>query len=250
MKQSFRFAALAALPLALALHAPAQPPAAPVQNQGISSQQADEILKELRAIRQLLEKQQARGQEPDQPARAKLNLQGFQMLGNKDAPLTMVEFTDYQCPFCQRFHVATFGDLKKNYIDTGKLRFFSRDMPLDMHRDAPRAAQAGRCAADQGQFWKLRDLMAANPQKLDLESILGYGSELKLDMPAFRSCLETEKYKKAVENDVQEALKLGATGTPTFVVGKSTADGVEGELVVGALPYEAFDAKLKDLAKQ
>ena len=90
------------------------------------------------------------------------------MLGDKNAPLTVVEFTDYQCPFCQRFHVTSYPDLKKNYIDTGKVRFYSRDLPLDFHANAMRAAQAARCANDQGQYWKMREIMSANPDKLDL----------------------------------------------------------------------------------
>ena len=121
------------------------------------------------------------------------------MLGNKDAPVTMVEFTDYQCPFCQQFHAETFAELKKNYIDTGKVRFFSRDLPLDFHPNAMRAAQAGRCAAEQGKFWKMRDLMAANPDKLDLESLVETAGSLKLDVTAFRACVESEKDKNAVQ---------------------------------------------------
>jgi protein-disulfide isomerase len=216
------------------------------QSPGITRQQADEILNELRQIRQLLEKQQRGGEPP--VIKAKLDLKGFQMLGNKDAPITMVEFTDYQCPFCQRFHVATFGELKKNYIDTGKVRFYSRDLPLvDSHPDALRAAQAGRCAAEQGQFWALRDRMAAAPSKLDMESLANYAGDLKMDVKAFRSCVESDKYKSAVRSDIDEAMKIGATGTPTFVVGKSTPEGVDGELMIGALPYQSFDEKLKDL---
>jgi protein-disulfide isomerase len=245
MKKSLRYARFAALPLALLLPLAAQQPA----GEGITKQQADEILNELRQIRQLLQQQQAKAPAPvpEQPARAKLNLDGFQMLGSKSAPLTVVEFTDYQCPFCQRFHVTTFSELKKNYIDTGKVRFYSRDMPLDFHANAMRAAQAARCANEQGKFWQLRDVMGANPDKLDFEHIVGFATDLKLDPAAFRSCVASEKYKEAVQSDVMEAMKIGANGTPTFVVGKSTPDGVDGELVIGAVPYVMFDEKLKSL---
>lgn len=247
MKNHFRNAKFAALSLALMLMAPLPLGA---QEQGITRQQADEILNELRQIRQLLEKQGANQQPPkEQITRAKMNLAGFAMLGSKDAPLTVVEFTDYQCPFCQRFHTTSFPDLKTNYIDTGKVRFYSRDMPLDIHANAMRAAEAARCAGDQGQFWKLRDVMGSNPDKLDLEHILGFAGDLKMDTSAMRMCVEGGKYKNAVQMDVLEAMKIGANGTPTFVIGKSTAEGVDGELVVGALPYAMFDAKLKDLGK-
>jgi protein-disulfide isomerase len=245
MSNFFQYTKYLALPLALLMPAVAQ-------DQGISRAQADEILNELRQIRQLLEKQ-AKG-TPAQPqgeqiTRAKLKLDGFAMLGSKDAPITMVEFTDYQCPFCQRFHLGTFSELKKNYIDTGKVRFYSRDMPLDFHPNALRAAQAARCAADQGKFWSLRDVMGANPDKLDLDHILGFAGDLKIDTKQLRACVETEKYKDSVQNDVMEAMKIGANGTPTFVIGKSTPEGVDGELMVGALPYQFFESKLKELSK-
>ncbi|HZU26566.1 MAG TPA: thioredoxin domain-containing protein [Bryobacteraceae bacterium] len=243
MKKFFVFASLALVPLGAQQSAPAQ------AEPGITRQQAEQILNELRQIRQLLQQQQAKAPaapQQEQPQRAKLNLDGFQMLGNKSAPLTIVEFTDYQCPFCQRFHTATFPELKKNYIDTGKVRFYSRDLPLDsIHANAMRAAEAGRCAADQGKFWELRNVMGSNPDKLDLEHLVGFATDLKMDGAAFRACVSGGKYKEAVQSDVVEAMKIGANGTPTFVVGKSTEDGVDGEIMVGAMPYVMFEDKLK-----
>jgi protein-disulfide isomerase len=207
---------------------------------GITREQADQILDELRQIRQLLEQQAAKN-GPPAPGRAKLDLVGFQMLGSKDAPVTMVEFTDYQCPFCQRFHQTVFTELKKNYIDTGKVRFYSRDLPLDsLHPNAIRAAQAARCAADQGQYWALRDIMGSNPDKLDLDNLVADATRLKMDAGAFRACLDTQKYKEAVQTDILEAMKIGAEATPTFVIGKSTPQGVDGELAVGLQPYTEF----------
>jgi protein-disulfide isomerase len=246
MKKFLRYASFAALPLTLLLPLGAQDAG---KDQGITRQQADQILNELRQIRQLLERQQPQAPRPqeEQIVKAKLNLEGFSMLGSKEAPLTIVEFTDYQCPFCQRFHTTAFSDLRKNYIDTGKVRFYSRDMPLDFHPNAMRAAQAARCANEQGQFWKLRDVMGANPNKLDLDSLVADAADLKMDVNAFRACVESEKYKNAVQTDVLEAMKIGASGTPTFVIGKSTPGGVDGELVVGAQPYPVFDQKLKEL---
>jgi protein-disulfide isomerase len=229
-------------------------PVAQVANDqtGLTRQQGDEILKELRQIRQLLEKQQAKPGQPQEeaPTRAKItDLSGVSMLGSKAAPITIVEYTDYQCPFCQRFHVTAFSELKKAYIDTGKVRFFSKDMPLDFHPNAMRAAMAARCAGEQGKFWELRDTMGANPNSLDLEHIVGFAADLKMDTNALRACIDSGKYKERVQNDVLEAMKIGANGTPTFVIGKSVGEGVDGELVVGALPFQMFDLKLKDLSK-
>ena len=232
-----------ALPLALAGQVQ------PVPEPGITRQQADEILTELRQIRQLLERQaQAQAKAPAEAAHAKINLEGAEMLGSKTAPLTIVEFTDYQCPFCQRFHVSVFGDLKKEYIDTGKVRFYSRDLPLDsIHPNARRAAEAARCASDQHQFWTFRDAMGAHPDKLDLESLLADAKGLKMDVPQFRTCVESHKYKEAIDGDLLEAMRIGADGTPAFVIGKSTPEGVDGELMVGAQPLIEFERRLKAL---
>jgi protein-disulfide isomerase len=250
MIKSIRRAMFAALPLVLLPALSAQTPAP--KDETITRQQADAILNELRQIRQLLEHQAANAaapaQKPQGPTRAKLNLTGTNMLGSADAPLTMVEFTDYQCPFCQRFHTTVFNDLKKNFVDTGKVRFYSRDLPLDTHANAFRAAQAAHCAGDQGQFWTLRDLMGAHPDKLDLENLAGFASSLKMNVALFRSCIESDKYKNAVQTDTLEALKIGADGTPAFVIGRSTPEGVDGEITVGAMPYAFFEGKLKDLA--
>jgi protein-disulfide isomerase len=216
---------------------------------GITRQQGDDILNELRQIRHLLETAGAGQQaqvKPEAP-RAKLNLKSVQMMGSANAPVTLVEFTDFQCPFCQSFHVNTFAELKKSFIDTGKVRFYSRDLPLDFHKDAMRAAQAGRCAADQKKFWELRTVMAANPDKLDMASLLAAADKLKLDVPAFKACIESDKYKNAVQTDLMDGLRLGIGGTPSFVIGKSTADGVDGEIIEGALPLAMFSAKIDSL---
>ena len=232
-----------ALPLAILLPLSAA-------DKGITKQQADEILDELRQIRQLLEKQQAGNTgQPEQPTHAKVATAGAFAIGSKDAPITMVAFTDFQCPFCQRFHMNTFSELKKNYIDTGKVRFVSRDLPLDVHPNAMQAANAGRCAGEQGQFWPMRDHMGTHPDQLDLPHLVAYAGELKLNVETFRSCVESGKYKDAIQKDIQEAVKIGANGTPSFVIGKTTPDTVDGDLVIGAMPYQVFDEKLKELAR-
>ena len=243
MNKFFHCAKWIALPLGLLLPLMAAEP-------GITKKQADAILDELRQIRQLLEKQQtANAPQPDQPTKAKIGTDGAFSIGSKDAPLTMVEFTDFQCPFCQRFHMSTFAELKKNYIDTGKVRFVSRDFPLDFHPNAMQAAEAGRCAGEQGQFWPMRDRMASNPEQLDINHLVTYAQDLKLNAETFRACLNSAKYKDAIQKDIQDATRIGANGTPSFVIGKSTADGVDGELVIGAMPFQVFDQKLKELAR-
>jgi protein-disulfide isomerase len=218
-------------------------------NGTITREQADQILDELRQIRRLLEQQVAAGAgKAAAPQRAHLHMEGAPMIGSKTAPVTLVEFSDYQCPFCQRFYLQVYSELKKDFIDTGKVRFYSRDLPLDqIHPNAMRAAQAARCAGDQGQYWALRDIMSAHPENLDLTSLIADASQVKIDPDAFKTCIDAGKYKEAVQSDLLEAMKIGADGTPAFVLGKSTPDGVEGELIVGAQPYAVFQDKLKAL---
>jgi protein-disulfide isomerase len=129
------------------------------------------------------------------------------------------------------------------------VRFFSKDMPLDFHPNAMRAAMAARCAGEQGKFWELRDTMGANPNSLDMEHIVSFAANLKMDTTALRACIDGGKYKERVQGDVLEGMRIGANGTPTFIVGKSVGNGVDGELVVGAMPFQMFDLKLKELAK-
>jgi protein-disulfide isomerase len=243
---------VATIPLALAMLLPAgAAEKKKPEDTGITREQADAILNELRQIRQLLERGAgpSAGATVDAAGKVRMNLNNVPLLGNKDAPLTMVEFTDYQCGFCQRFHTATFPEIRKKYVDSGKVRFFSRDLPLEFHSNAFRAAEAAHCAADQKQFWGMRDRLVANANKLTPADIETYALDLKLDMAAFKSCVETGKHAGDVKNDVAMASSLRIDGTPSFIIGKSTPEGVEGVVVTGALPLEAFEAKLAELSQ-
>ncbi len=217
------------------------------QDSGITREQADEILKELRQIRQMLEKgvvHVTTSPQPGSEQKAQLKLGDAPVLGKKDAPVTIVEFTDYQCTFCQRFHTVTFPELQRKYVDTGKVRFVTRDLPLEMHSKAEQAAEAARCAGEQGKFWDMRNILVANASKLGETDLVEYATKLSLAVPAFQTCLSSGKYREAVQKDMTEAAGLEISGTPSFVIGKTTPDGVEGVVVVGALPLPMFEAKL------
>jgi protein-disulfide isomerase len=219
--------------------------------QGMTSQQADAILEELKQIHQLLLRQQAAAAAVPNPlADEKVSVPlgpGAYSIGRSDAPLTLVEYTDFQCPYCRQFHLTTFEAIKKNYIDTGKLRYVSRDFPLDMHENARRAAVAGRCAGEQGQFWEMRHVMIVNANQLKPDNIVVYARDLKLDVDKFRSCFESDRYAADIERSVAEGQAAGVTGTPSFVLGRTGVDKVDGVRLVGAKPYAAFDAKLKEM---
>jgi protein-disulfide isomerase len=220
------------------------------QYQGITREQADQILQELRQIRQLLTNNSA-AQRPSQatpsPQRGKVNIAGLPVLGRADAPLTIVEFSDYQCPFCRAFHNNTFEALKKNWIDTGKARFISWDVPLSIHSNAAQAAQAARCAGEQNKFWELRSLLVANAAKLATDDILGYSRQVpQLDFEQFKSCVESGKYLERIKKSVAEANGQGITGTPSFIVAKTKGDVADGVVLIGAQPYAEFESQLRE----
>ena len=238
------FSAIGAAALTMTPAARAQAPVQAAPPQGITQQQSEEMLKELRAIRQLLERI-TQPQPPARPQTGKVtNLRGF-ALGKPDAPLTMVEFTDLQCPFCRQFVLTSFDEIKRNWIDTGKLRYISRDFPLDIHAQAMPAARAARCAGEQGKFWEMRLGLMRNANLLTADYITRTANDLTLDARTFAACTASPKYDAEILADIAEGTKLGVDGTPTFVIGRSNAAGIEGPIVVGALPYAQFDAKLR-----
>ena len=227
----------------------AQAPATPVPQAPMTQQQInEEMLKELKAIRQLLERlTQPQPTAPPQPTSAKItNLAGY-ALGRPDAPLTMIEFTDLQCPFCRQYVTTTFDEIKRNWIDTGKLRYISRDFPLDFHPQAMPAARAARCAGEQGKFWEMRLGLMRNANLLSTEYIAKAAADLKLDARAFAACIASGKFESAIQAELQEGARIGLTGTPTFVIGRTTPSAVEGAMIVGAAPYAQFDARLTQL---
>ncbi len=209
-------------------------------------QQNEEMIKELRAIRQLLERL-TQPQGPPQPQTARITNMKGHALGAPDAPLTMVEFTDLQCPYCRRFATTTFDELKRSWIDTGKLRYISRDFPLDFHAQAMNAARAARCSGEQGKFWEMRWTLMRNANVLSPAFITKTASDLKLDANAFTACTTSGKFDADIQADMSEALSIGVTGTPTFVIGRTSPSGIEGPVLVGALEYPRFDAKLREL---
>jgi protein-disulfide isomerase len=214
--------------------------------------QGETILKELADIRKTLDRietQQRAGKRPPTPKTASASTKGRPALGNPDASVTVVEFTDYQCPFCSRFEKSTFKQLKKNYIDTGKVRWVVLDMPLSFHKDAVFASQAAHCANEQDKFWEIRELFFQNQKKLLPEHIAQYAQQVGIQPEAFNQCLNSNRYQEAIKRDIAEAEKQRISGTPTFVVGKSKPDVVSGKRIVGAQHYNVFRAEIEALLK-
>jgi protein-disulfide isomerase len=232
---------------------------AAAKSDSITKEQANAIVAELKQIRQLLEKQQvqlARAMAPQPvgvpapPEKVQMNIgNGWHAIGRVDAPVTLVEFADYQCPFCKKFHTDAYAELKKNYIDTGKVRFVSRDLPLEFHPFAMKAAEAVRCAGDQNKYWELRDALYSNAAAPSEDVIKKASEGLTLDAKGFQACLDSDKYKADVQKDASEAAKLQISGTPTFVLAKSAKDKLDGVRIVGAQPFSAFQAAIEGLLK-
>ena len=150
--------------------------------------------------------------------------------GPKDAPVTIVEFSDFQCPFCKTA-TATIKQVLDKY--PGKVRLVFRDYPLaSLHPQAPKAHEAARCAGDQAKFWEYHDVLFERSPKASLQDLKRYAQELKLDATAFDQCLDSGKYTAEVDKDFQEGVGLGLTGTPSFFI--------NGKQVVGAQPLAAF----------
>lgn len=218
--------------------------------EGLTKKQGDDILSELRQIRTLLERQQRplapAQQAPQHQGKASLKIGNDYATGSKNAPVTIVEYTDYQCPFCNRFHVGIYPEIKKNFIDTGMVRFIKRDLALDSHPHALKSAQASRCAGDQGKFWEMHDLLSENPNTLGPESYAKYARDLGLDAESFKTCADGDKYLAEIRGSGQGANAIGITGTPSFVIGTVKGDTLDGIKIVGAQPYPVFERAIKD----
>jgi protein-disulfide isomerase len=181
-----------------------------------------EFLKELRGkanVQVLLEPPRVTVGEANNPAK-----------GPAGAPITVVEFSDFQCPFCARVN-PTLAKLQEAYA--GKLRIVFRDLPLlNIHKNAGHAAEAAHCANDQGKFWEMHDRLFANQAKLAPADLKEHAVALNLDATAFNQCLDSGKYTAEWKRDSEEAGKLGLSGTPAFFI--------NGRLLSGAQPYDAF----------
>jgi protein-disulfide isomerase len=171
-------------------------------------------------------------------------------LGSARAPVVMVEFADYQCPFCRRHAQVVFPELKAAYIDTGKVRYVVRDFPLaDIHEEAFRAAEAARCAGAQGQFWPMRESLGAHMNTLGPATYPILAAEIGLAPGPFQACLADHRFAAAIRADVAAARAAGLDRTPSFVIGRPTAGTVVGTKVVGALSFETMKKTIDDLLR-
>ena len=216
----------------------------------------DEIKKELAEIKKLIKERPAARKRKQVKAfePSDISIANSPFLGKADAPVTIIEFTDYQCPFCKRFSKNTLPQIIKEYVDTGKVKYVLREFPLkSIHPSADKLAQAALCAGDQGKYWEMHDSYftgATKPNPKDLSKEI---AALKLNAKTFNACLDSDKYAKKVTTDISDGTKLGVRGTPSFFLGKpkkgdsSTVHATK--MLRGAQGFPAFKKVIDELLK-
>lgn len=189
--------------------------------------------------------------QPPPEAPVDVDLGDAPVLGNKNAKVALVEYTDYQCPFCGQFFTNALPQIKKDYVDTGKIKLVVKDFPLTaIHPFAQKASEAANCANDQGKFWEIHDTLFKNQQALTIDDLKKYAGDLGLNSGTFASCLDSGKFADKVKNSVTEGEKVGVRGTPASFVGRLSGNiAKQATSISGAQPFEAFktaiDAALK-----
>ncbi len=159
------------------------------------------------------------------------------ILGDKKAKVTIIEFSDYECPFCGRFFSQTLPQIKSQYVDTGKVKMVFRDFPLSFHQNAMPAAIAAECVKEKGgdaAYWKMHDKTFENQQALSKDNLKAWAKELGYDIG---TCLNSEKFKSEVQKDMLDGQKAGCQGTPCFVIMGSDGKGTP---ISGAQPFDVF----------
>jgi len=209
------------------------------------------IQRELQEIRSLLEKIAAQTERPLPPAGPAIKDVEFEIgdipvKGDAAAKLILVEFTDYECPYCGRYVNETFPQIQKAYIDKGTIQYAVIDLPLPVHPKAPKAAEASHCAAEQGKFWEIHELMMSKQEMLG--ELTSYAVSLKLDVQKFDECVNSGKYADMVNRGVSLARKLGVNAVPGFIIGRvdsSKPGKITGILfITGAMPFAVFQTGL------
>jgi len=174
--------------------------------------------------------------------------------GRADAVVTIVEFSDYECPFCVKYTREILPQVDAAYVATGKVRYVFRDFPIDqLHPEAIRAHEAARCADEQGRFWDLHYRLFSAPGTHTDEQLEARAREAGVSLPEWRGCLDSGRTRPAIERSVTIATGLGATGTPTFFIG--LRDPATGQIrvvrgITGAQPFEVFQETLDAILSQ
>ncbi len=209
------------------------------------TQTVKEMQKDLQEIKALLVSRAPAGPQQN----VVLDLSNNPSKGEATAKLTLIEFSDYQCPFCGRHVRDTASQIDKEYISTGKLRHVFMDLPLEaIHKVAFKAAEAANCAGEQGKYWEMHDRLFENQNKLEL--LTPHAEAIRLDVPKFEECMNSGRQATAVRQDMAEARKAGVTGTPTFFLAYTdpkSSNVTTVRRLTGAQPFANFKAEIDKL---
>jgi len=209
------------------------------------------IQRELEAIKKLLSGRQ--GPPAVETQDVVLSADDDPFKGDKNARLTLVEFSDYQCPFCARHFRETLPQIERDYVKTGKVKYVFRDFPIEsIHKDAFKAGEAANCAGEQGKYWEMHDRLFSNQQALGQKDLSLHAQTLGLDMPGFQQCLTSGRQASEIRKDVAEGSKVGVRGTPTFFLGLTQPDSKIKVLRIirGAQPYTVFKDAIENLLQR
>lgn len=174
-----------------------------------------------------------------------ISFEGEPRAGNPDAKVTIIEYSDYECPFCGKFFSESYGQLKTDYIDTGKINFVFKDFPLGFHPEAIPSAAAANCVLrDLGyeKYFEYHDTLFSNQQSLGTSNYKKWALELGMDSDNYDSCIVDEEILSEIDADLAEGSQLGVSGTPSFLI--------NGKLVVGAQPYSVIKAEIESALNQ
>lgn len=155
--------------------------------------------------------------------------------GDENAPVTIFEFSEFQCPFCVKFYNEAYQNIIKDYVETGKVKIVFKHFPLAFHQNAQKAGEAAECAGEQGMFWEYHDFLFETKQ-IELSSLKAHAADLGLDTQKFNACLDSGKYTSVVNKGLELGKKQGVSGTPTFFI--------NGKKIIGAQPYSVFKTEI------
>jgi len=188
---------------------------------------------------------------PPEPQNVVLEIKGDPFKGQPDAKLTLIEFSDYQCPFCSRHSRDTLPQLEREYIASGKLKYVFRNFPIEsIHPQAFKAHEAANCAGEQGKYWEMHDRLFANQNALGLKDLPNHAKALVPDMPKFQQCLDNGKHASKIRSDLADGQKAGVQGTPSFFLGLTEPNDANikaARIIRGAQPYTAFKQAIDSL---
>jgi protein-disulfide isomerase len=202
-----------------------------------------QIISRLDELKQIL---QGNGEPPPVSS---MSVRGETFRGVSGARVAIIEYADFECPYCGEYERNTFPQLLSDYIETGKVKYFYRDLPLQMHPHAISAARAARCAGEQGKYWEMHDSLFANQTALSAPALLDRAQTLGLDKAKFTECQSSEKYTADIQKNIAEAQNLRIDGTPTFFLGvvEPSGDVTIEKRFKGTAPFDVFKTELDAL---